>query len=164
MTSKLGTIAMVLKQPRYAIIAVISSVILGIIYYVLTMSMLQEHLSTTLQLMPEYIIASIALSVVISGLGGVNVSLVAFKMKSEKMVKLSKKSGSTILGSTLAAFTPGCPACTTPLIVVLGAVGGLSIFPLLGLELKFISVAALVVAMFWITKGLQKPSCCSVKE
>jgi len=164
MTSKIKTIEMVLKQPRYAIIAIISSVILGAIYYFLTMSMLQEHLSTTLQLMPEYIIASIALSVIISGLGGVNVSLVAFKIKSEKMTKLSKKSGSTILGSTLAAFTPGCPACTTPLIVVLGAVGGLSIFPLLGLELKFASIAALVLAMFWITKGLQKPSCCCATE
>lgn len=164
MASKLGLIANILKQPRYAIIALVSSVILGTIYYFLTMSMLQSHLLADLELFPGYIITSIALSVIISGLGGVNVSLVAFKMKSEKMVKLSKKSGTTILGSAFAAFTPGCPACTTPLIVVLGAVGGLSIFPMLGLELKFISVAALTFAMFWITKGLQKPSCCCAKE
>ena len=32
------------------------------------------------------------------------------------------------LGGAFAAFTPGCPACTAPLAVILGAIGGLITF------------------------------------
>ena len=54
-----------------------------------------------------------------------------------------KNGTSAFLGGALTAFTPGCPACTTSLSAVLGIVGGLAIFPLQGLEMKFISAAKL---------------------
>ena len=55
-----------------------------------------------------------------------------------KMMNSVKSNSSTVLGGVFAAFTPGCPACTAPLAVILAAVGGLSVFPMQGLELKFI--------------------------
>ena len=42
------------------------------------------------------------------------------------------------LGREFAALTPGCPACTTPLAVILGSVGCLSLSPMHVLELQFI--------------------------
>ena len=71
---------------------------------------------------------------------------------------------SAFLGGTLTAFTPGCPACTTSLTAVLGVVGGLAIFPLQGIELKFISIAALAFSIWWAMRNINSSSCCIMKK
>ena len=162
MESKLELISNVLTTKRYAGIAIISGLGLGIIYYFLTMSMLPSHLDNMITLMPSYIITSIGLTIIISSLAGINFALMAFKIKRVKMMNSVKTNSSAVLGGAFAAFTPGCPACTAPLAVILGTVGGLSLFPLLGLELKFISVGVLIFSIYWITRGLQSKSCCKI--
>ena len=162
LVSKLQLISNVLTTRRYATIAIISGLGLGIIYYFLTMSMLVSHLGTTMEFMPSYIITTVALTIIISALAGINFALMAFKMKRMKMMNSVKGNSSAVLGGAFAAFTPGCPACTAPLAVILGAVGGLSLFPMQGLELKFISVGVLIFSIFWITRGLQSKSCCKI--
>lgn len=162
--NKLNTISMILKQRRYAVIAVVASVGFGLLHYFLSLSLLQTHFGVVSEAMPIYIGTSLALSVAVAGLAGVNIALIVYKIKGTAGINIKKSGSSTVAGSAFAAFTPGCPACTTPLAVVLGAVGGLAIFPLQGLELKLVSVAALVFSMYWISRGLQQPSCCSMKE
>jgi len=162
LVSKLQLIQNVLSMKRYATIAIISGAGLGIIYYFLTMSMLPSHLDTTMKLMPSYIITSVGLTIVISALAGINFALMAFKMKRMKMMNSVKSNSSAVLGGAFAAFTPGCPACTAPLAVILGTVGGLSLFPMQGLELKFVSVGVLIFSIYWITRGLQSKSCCKI--
>lgn len=160
--SKLQLISNVLTTKRYAVIAIISGIGLGIVYYFLTMSMMASHLSTTMEIMPYYIIASVVLTIGISALAGINFAMMAFKIKRMKMMNSVKINSSAILGGAFAAFTPGCPACTAPLAVILGAVGGLSLFPMQGLELKFISVGVLIFSIWWIARGLQSKSCCKI--
>ncbi len=160
--SKLQLISNVLTTKRYATVAIISGVGLGIIYYFLTMSMLPTHIGTAVKIMPSYIATSIVLTIVISALAGINFALMAFKIKKMKMMNSVKSNSSAVLGGAFAAFTPGCPACTAPLAVILGAVGGLSLFPMQGLELKFISVGVLIFSIYWITRGLQSKSCCKI--
>ncbi|MCV0430448.1 MAG: hypothetical protein K5781_02540 [Nitrosopumilus sp.] len=162
LVSKLQLISNVLTTKRYASIAIISGTGLGIIYYFLTMSMLPSHLGTTMEIMPSYIITSVGLTISISALAGINFAMMAFKIKRMKMMNSVKSNSSTILGGAFAAFTPGCPACTAPLAVILGAVGGLSLFPMQGLELKFISVGVLIFSIWWIARGLQSKSCCKI--
>ena len=162
MVSKLQLISNVLTTKKYALIAIISGTCLGIIYYFLTMSMLPIHLDTTIQVMPFYIITSISLTIVISSLAGINFAMMAFKIKRMKMINSVKTNSSAVLGGAFAAFTPGCPACTAPLAVILGAVGGLSLFPMQGLELKFISVGVLIFSIWWIARGLQSKNCCKI--
>ncbi len=140
----------------------LSGIGLGIIYYFLTLSMLASHLNITMEIMPLYILTSIALTIGISALAGINFAMMAFKIKRMRMMNSVKSNSSAILGGAFAAFTPGCPACTAPLAVILGAVGGLSLFPMQGLELKFISVGVLVFSIWWITRGLQSKSCCKI--
>ncbi len=147
---------------RYASIAILSGTGLGIIYYYLTMSMLPTHFDAAIDLAPSYIITSIGLTIVISALAGINFAMMAFKMKRMKMMNSVKSNSSAVLGGAFAAFTPGCPACTAPLAVILGAIGGLSLFPMQGLELKFISVGVLVFSIWWIARGLQSKSCCKI--
>ena len=163
LVGKLELISNVLKMRRYATIAVVSAVGLGIIYYFLTMSMLPTHFDAAIELSPSYIATSIGLTVVISALAGINFAMMAYKIKRMKMMNSVKSNSSAVLGGAFAAFTPGCPACTAPLAVILGAIGGLSLFPMQGLELKFISVGVLIFSVYWITRGLQSQSCCSIK-
>ena len=162
MADKLQLISNVLAIKRYASIAIVSSIGLGVIYYYLTMAMLPTHFDTVSEIAPGYIATSIGLTVIISSLGGINFAMIAFRMKRIKMMNSVKSNSTTALGGVFAAFTPGCPACTAPLAVVLGAVGGLSLFPLQGLELKFISVGVLIFSIYWIARGLQSKSCCKI--
>jgi hypothetical protein len=126
------------------------------------MSMLPTHFDAAVQLAPHYIITSIGLTIVISTLGGINFAMMAYKMNQIKKMNSVKTNSTAIFGGVFAAFTPGCPACTAPLAVILGAVGGLSLFPMQGLELKFISVGVLIFSIYWIVRGLQSKSCCKI--
>jgi hypothetical protein len=162
MQTKIELISNVLRIKKYALIGIISGVGLGIIYYFLTMSMLPTHFDAEVQLAPHYILVSIGLTIVISTLAGMNFAMMAYKMNQIKKMNSVKSNSSAIFGGIFAAFTPGCPACTAPLAVILGAVGGLSLFPMQGLELKFISVGVLIFSIYWITKGLQNKSCCKI--
>jgi hypothetical protein len=162
MVTKFQLISNVLTMKKYAKIGIVSGVGLGIIYYYLTMSMLPTHFDAAVQLAPHYIITSIGLTIVISTLGGINFAMMAYKMNQIKKMNSVKTNSTAIFGGVFAAFTPGCPACTAPLAVILGAVGGLSLFPMQGLELKFISVGVLIFSIYWIVRGLQSKSCCKI--
>jgi hypothetical protein len=167
MQTKIQLISDVLRMRKYAMIGIISGIILGIIYYFLTMSMLPTHFDAAVKLAPHYIITSIGLTVGISTLAGINFAMMAYKMNQMKKINSVKSNSvktnsSAIFGGVFAAFTPGCPACTAPLAVILGAVGGLSLFPMQGLELKFISIGVLIFSIYWIARGLQSKSCCKI--
>ena len=59
MASKLELISSVLKMKKYATVAIVSAVGLGIVYYFLTMSLLPTHFDTMIELSPSYITTSI---------------------------------------------------------------------------------------------------------
>ena len=161
--NKINTIGTILKQPRYALITVVTSLGFGMLHYFLSFSLLQDHFALVADVIPYYLGVSLVLLVLVAGLAGVNVSLIIYKIKGAR-INIKKSGSSTVVGSAFAAFTPGCPACTTPLAVILSAVGGLALFPLQGLELKVISVAVLIFSIYWISRGLEQQSCCSMKE
>ena len=55
LVSKLELISSVLRMKKYAAIAIVSAVGLGIGYYFLTMSLLPTHFDTAFELSPSYI-------------------------------------------------------------------------------------------------------------
>jgi len=158
------TVKDILRQKSFGSIAVISGVLLGIAYYFLTLSSATTHFQIDMVVSPGYIAASIGLTFVVAILGGTNIALVVYNIKTQKTMNLKKGGTSAIFGVALAAFTPGCPACTTSLTAVLGIVGGLAIFPLQGLELKFVSIAALSFSIWWAMRNINKASCCTMKN
>ena len=157
------TVKDILKQKTFAMIAVISGLILGTVYYFLTLEMTLVHMSSEIELLPLYMTASISLTGIVAVLGGINIALVAYNIKTQKN-KNMKNGTSAVLGGALTAFTPGCPACTTSLSAVLGIVGGLAIFPLQGLELKLISIVALTFSIWWAMRNINNTTCCVMKE
>lgn len=167
LNAKLQLITNVLAIRQYAVIAVCTGSALGVLYYYITMAMLATHFDAAVQAMPLHIVATLGLTVVISVLAGINFAMVAFKIHRMRMTNSVKSNSSAVLGGAFAAFTPGCPACTAPLAVILGAVGGLSVFPMQGLELKFLSVGVLVFSVWWIARGIERDknngSCCRIE-
>ena len=158
------TIKDILKQKTFGVIAIISGLVLGVVYYFLTLEMAVSHLSTEIELMPLYMAGSISLTVIVAVLAGINIALVAYNIKTQRAKNMKKGGTSAILGGALTAFTPGCPACTTSLSAVLGIVGGLAIFPLQGLELKLISIGALTFSIWWAMRNINNATCCVMKE
>ena len=122
------TIKDILKQKSFGTIAIISGILLGLVYYFLTLSSAIDHFAIDIIVSPQYLAASIGLTCMVAVLGGINIALVAYNIKTQRM-NLQKGGSSAIFGGALAAFTPGCPACTTSLTAILGIVGGLAIFP-----------------------------------
>ena len=157
------TISDILREKTFACVAIVSGFVLGIVYYFLTLSGAVNHNLVSLVVSPEYLIASIGLTLVVAVLGGINIALIVYNIKMQRM-NLQKGGSSAIFGGALAAFTPGCPACTTSLTAVLGIVGGLAIFPLQGLELKFVSIAALSFSIWWAMRNINKASCCTMER
>ena len=163
LASKMELVCGVLSSRRYAGIAAVAGTGLAGVYYLLTMSLLPAHFGAAVSLDPAHIAASVGLTVAVSALGGINIALVAYRISRARMANSVKSNSSAVLGGAFAAFTPGCPACTAPLAVVLGAVGGLSVFPMQGLELKLVSAGVLAFSIYWIARGLQRRSCCRIK-
>ena len=105
------TIKDILKQKSFGVIAVISGVLLGLVYYLLTLSSALSHFAIDVVVSPQYLVASVGLTFIVAILGGINIALVAYNIKTQRM-NLQKGGSSAIFGGALAAFTPGCPACT----------------------------------------------------
>ena len=158
------TVIDILKQRTFALIGIISGTVLGITYYFLTLGMTLSHVTADIEFLPAYIVTSISLTGVVAILAGINIALVAYNIKIQRSNNIKKSGMSAFLGGTLTAFTPGCPACTTSLTAVLGVVGGLTIFPLQGIELKFISIAALTFSIWWAMRNINNSTCCVMKE
>ena len=158
------TVIDILKQRTFAFVGIISGLILGITYYFLTLGMVISHVTTDIEFLPVYMVASISLTGIVAILAGINIALVVYNIKIQRSNNIKKSGMSTFLGGALTAFTPGCPACTTSLTAVLGVVGGLAIFPLQGIELKFISIAALTFSIWWAMRNINNSSCCIMKK
>ena len=164
---KIGVVAGVLSTGRYAAVAAAGAAGTGIAYYLLTMSMLASHIEAAAGLAPAHLAASLGLTAAVSALAGINFALIAYRIGAARAGRRrregSSSSATTFLGGAAAAFTPGCPACTAPLAVLLGAVGGLSVFPMQGLELKILSAGVLLFSVYWVARGIERGSisCCS---
>ena len=158
------TIKDILKQKTFGLISIISGLTLGVLYYFLTLEMAVIHMSVEIELLPMYMTASIGLTAIVAVLGGINIALVAYNIKTQRNKNMKKSGTSAVLGGALTAFTPGCPACTTSLSAVLGIVGGLAIFPLQGLELKLVSIGALTFSIWWAMRNINNATCCVMKE
>lgn len=85
-----------------------------------------------------YIITTIFIII----LSGVSAASSIWLFKHSKLGTL-KGAGANFGGFVAAAFGMGCPVCGAFLLSAVGVVGGLTIFPFKGLELKFLSLAFL---------------------
>ena len=144
----------ILKQKSFGGIAIVSGFLLGLVYYFLTLSSAVNHNLIALVVSPQYLAASIGLTIIVAILGGINIALVVYNIKTQRM-NMQKGGSSAIFGGALAAFTPGCPACTTSLTAVLGIVGGFSYSPLAAVIFLGIGTGAIFQVIVSIMRWIQ---------
>lgn len=90
-----------------------------------------------------YGITYIITTLLIIGLSGISVAAAVWLFKHSKLNNLKAASGGNLGGLVAGVFAMGCPVCGAFLLSAIGITGGLSIFPLQGLELKFLSLGLL---------------------
>lgn len=106
-------------------------------------------------------IALFASVIVVSILSGIAISMIIYKRQMTKSFG-GKKSLAGFGGIFGGAVSSGCSACSTTLVSILGVAGGLSIFPLKGLEISLPSIGLLIASMYFISKGLVESDRCSI--
>lgn len=95
-----------------------------------------------------YGIAYTTTTLLIIVLSGISVAS-AFWLFNHSKLGAGKSLGVNVGGLTAAMFGMGCPVCGAFLLSAVGIAGGLSIFPLQGLELKFVSMGLLAASVVY---------------
>lgn len=144
------SLKIVFKEFTYVNISVVVSLIAGYISYWLF------YQTTTIPTFIEnvkmgdfgkysyaYGATYIATTLLIIVLSGVSIATVVWLYKHSQLGR-GKTLAANAGGLLAAAFGMGCPVCGAFLFSMIGITGGLSLFPLQGLELKFLSLGLLV--------------------
>lgn len=99
--------------------------------------------------------------IIISFLTGILVAMIVYKLRLVSSVKThSKRTG--IFGGIavfLGAVVPACGACGIGLLALLGYGSLLTFLPFAGLELAWLSVIFLAIAIYYISKQIQQKTC-----
>lgn len=90
-----------------------------------------------------YGITYLATTLLIIVLSGISIAAVVWLYNHSQLGR-GKTLGANAGGLLAAAFGMGCPVCGAFLFSMIGITGGLSLFPLQGLELKFLSLGLLL--------------------
>ncbi|MFB6157250.1 MAG: hypothetical protein ABEJ34_05350 [Haloferacaceae archaeon] len=98
-----------------------------------------------------------AVLLLVAGLTGVDVALVAYHLR-EHRVSLREGGGSAV-GVLLGTLGAGCAACGSAvlagLLSLVGATGLLTLLPLDGLEFALLAVVALLLSVHWLADGMR---------
>lgn len=105
-----------------------------------------------------YGITYIITTVLIIILSGLSIATTFWLFRHSKL-GTKQVAGGNIGGLVSAAFAMGCPVCGAFLLSALGIAGGLTIFPLQGLELKFLSLGLLSISSLYGLSKVSKNDC-----
>lgn len=104
---------------------------------------------------------SASLIIITSLLAGINVALLAIKIKSLKAVSY-KESGLSSSGTIASVMATGCSSCGISILSLLGIAGGLTFLPFGGIELGFIGLFLLLFSIYWTSKSILECKICKV--
>ncbi|MBU0613515.1 hypothetical protein KKB10_05925 [Patescibacteria group bacterium] len=114
----------------------------------------------------NFSITSGTLVVILSLLGGVNMTLFVFYFK--RRVKLQKSAGISVLGIIIGFLGIGCASCGS---IVLSSFIGFSaaasfigILPFNGLEFAITGVIVLIISIYLIGSKIQNPLLCRIEK
>ncbi|MEK6861991.1 MAG: hypothetical protein AABY07_08560 [Nanoarchaeota archaeon] len=94
-------------------------------------------------------------------LTGISISLLVFKFRSVKELKI-KESGTITTGAIVGLLSSGCSACSVGLLASLGLVGGLATLPFKGYEVWSLGVILLGVSIYMTSKSISQNNSCKV--
>jgi len=164
MKERFIVIKSILKQRKYFLIFLITAIIyFGAYYWIITYFLDSFSLFFTTYV-KSYAYPAFGLNIIVALLMGINISLLAYRLKDFRADKKSSTmSGFGIFAAALANGCPGCFAGLFPLVLsIFGISATLSILPFNGLELQALSAALLGTSIFFLT-GKNK-NVCEIKK
>lgn len=149
----------VLRKPLYAAIAAIISIVLGVLFWLLTFYFTPTPLTDYIRMYGvTFTVTTVVMGSAIAVLTGMNTSLIVFRKRMTGRLGFRRGAGSSACSAFTGAVASGCPVCTMPLLGIFGLGGALALFPLQGLELKISATIALAISLYFISKNV-KISC-----
>src|SRR5579885_188081 len=132
----MSTISNVLRKPRYALVAIMISVGLSVLFWLLTFYFTPTPLSAYIQNYGIlFTVTTITLGTTIAILTGINTSMVICRKQTTGGLGFRKGTTSNVCSVVTGAVASGCPVCTAPLLGIFGFGGALALLPFQGLEL-----------------------------
>ncbi len=134
----------------YGLIGIVSFLSLFLLFYWgLRLNASIDNLIRNFYGVPLYFWPYVILTVGTLVLFGINVPLLVYRWRKYGFPKLKGHAGGG-LGAIIGVFASACPVCGSTLLSAIGVAGGLTVFPLQGLELKALSFGLMLVP-FWLT-------------
>jgi len=150
------TLVNVLKKPPYAATAIIISIGLGSLFWILTFNLTPSPLPTYIKMYGlPFTVTTVTLGSAIAVLTGINTSLILCRKQMTGSLGFKKGAGSSVCSAFTGAVASGCPVCTAPLLGVFGLGGALALLPFHGLELKAIAVIVLVISFYYTSRNVK---------
>ncbi len=97
------------------------------------------------------------MTILVSLFFGISITLLIFRWRQASKAKVFEGKG--LIGGLVGAFSIGCPVCGSLLLPVLGVVGGLSVFPFQGLELKLAALFLFIFSIYESSKAISGKIC-----
>ncbi|OGY47715.1 MAG: hypothetical protein A3J62_03995 [Candidatus Buchananbacteria bacterium RIFCSPHIGHO2_02_FULL_38_8] len=155
----------ILKEKKYAIIAIVSALVTGIIsYYLTVVNVYQKSIFVYADMNGTlFTVTSLFLGTIIIILVGFYLALVIFRRDIIKIKDIRSKTVGLggVIGGALAS---GCPSCGAPLLGLVGFPLALFSLPFQGLELKALSIIFLLLAIYLISKNIKTNLICELKD
>jgi len=159
MRKELRIIASVLSKRNYLFIFLVSGLLYGITYAIMTN--LIDVRSGLKYANISFTAVSITFFIAFSILGGILISLQVFAIKNKQ--KALKSANVGFIGAFLSFFNTTCPFCKPLLLSLIGFSGSIAILKF-GFALAIISMLLLLVSIHLVTLNLDKSNCCSVQD
>lgn len=140
----------------YGLTGLVSAMALFLVFYwSLRLNASIENLIVNFYGVPLYFWPYVILTIGTILLFGVNVPLLVYRWRKYGFPKLGTQSG-TGVGALVGLFASACPVCGSTLLSAIGVAGGLTVFPLQGLELKALSFGFLLVPLVLTSRELKR--------
>ena len=165
MNKILPALQIIFQQSFYRNIALVTSLVVAYLSYWLinqttTIPMFLEMMQTGEfgQYSLIYGITYIITTLLIIVLSGISVAVMVWLFNHSKLAR-GKSLTANAGGFAAAMVGMGCPVCGAFLLSLFGIAGGLTVFPLQGLELKFLSLGLLGVSTAYGASKIVSASC-----
>ena len=145
-----------MNKTIYGLIGVISSLALFLVFYwSLRLNASIDNLIRNFYGIPLYFWPYVLLTIGTLILFGINVSLLLYRWRKYGFPKLKGYAGGG-LGAVIGVLASACPVCGSTLLSAIGIAGGLTVFPLQGLEVKALSFILMAVPVFLTGRELKR--------
>lgn len=145
-----------MRKPRYALIAMVISITLAVLFWLLTFYFTPTPLPKYIEMYGLlFTITTITMGSAIAVLTGLNTALVLCRKQMTGSLGFKKGAGSSACSAFVGAVASGCPVCTAPLLGIFGLGGALALFPFQGLELKTSAIIVLGISLYYTSKNVR---------